>query len=67
MNTAVANMIRKDEAHQLHTAMLTGKSSGMVLLDDSLRTLLDRGLVDVAEVFPRATVPKDFEKYGGRR
>ncbi|GEM_PF-919542 len=66
INTAVANMIRKDEAHQLHTAMLTGKSSGMVLLDDSLRTLLDRGLVDVAEVIPRATVPKDFEK-GGRR
>jgi twitching motility protein PilT len=60
INSAVANMIRKDEAHQLHTAMLTGKSSGMVLLDDSLRALLDRGLVDVADVIPRATVPKDF-------
>jgi twitching motility protein PilT len=61
INTAVANMIRKDEAHQLHTAMLTGKSSGMVLLDDSLRTLLDRGLVDVADVIPRATVPRSFK------
>jgi twitching motility protein PilT len=64
---AVANMIRKDEAHQLHTAMLTGKSSGMVLLDDSLRGLLDRGLVDVADVIPRATVPRDFEKPMGRK
>lgn len=67
INGAVANMIRKDEAHQLHTAMLTGKSSGMVLLDDSLRGLLERGLVDVADVIPRATVPRDFEKPMGRK
>jgi twitching motility protein PilT len=67
INTAVANMIRKDEAHQLHTAMLTGKSSGMVLLDDSLRALVDKGLVDGADAMARATVPKDFEKYGSRK
>ena len=67
VNTAVANMIRKDEAHQLHTAMLTGKSSGMVLLDDSLRALVERGIVDPLEAMARATVPKDFEKYAGRR
>ncbi|MEO6097736.1 MAG: PilT/PilU family type 4a pilus ATPase [Fibrobacteria bacterium] len=65
INGAVANMIRKDEAHQLYTAMLTGKSSGMVLLDDSLRALLDRGLVEVADVIPRATVPKDFSAFSG--
>jgi twitching motility protein PilT len=67
ITTAVANMIRKDEAHQLHTAMLTGKSSGMVLLDDSLRALIDKGLVDPAEAMARAIVPKDFEKYLGRK
>ncbi len=67
VNTAVANMIRKDEAHQLHTAMLTGKSSGMVLLDDSLRALVEKGIVDPSEAMLRATAPKDFEKYGGRR
>jgi twitching motility protein PilT len=67
VNTAVANLIRKDEAHQLHTAMLTGKSSGMVLLDDSLRNLVERGYVDPAAAMARATVPKDFEKYLGRR
>ena len=67
VNTAVANMIRKDEAHQLGTAMLTGKSSGMVLLDDSLRALVERGLVDPLKAMARATSPKDFEKYTGRR
>jgi twitching motility protein PilT len=66
INTAVANMIRKDEAHQLGTAMITGKSSGMVLLDDSLRTLIDKGLIDPQEAWARAANPKDFEKYLGR-
>jgi Tfp pilus assembly pilus retraction ATPase PilT len=47
--------------------MLTGKTSGMVLLDDSLRFLVERGLVDPAEAMARASSPKDFEKYLGRR
>ena len=64
---AVANMIRKDEIHQLGTAMLTGKSQGMILLDDSLRFLVERGLVDPAEAMARASNSKDFEKYLGRR
>ena len=67
VTTAVANMIRKDEIHQLGTAMLTGKSNGMVVLDDSLRFLVDRGLVDASEAMARAANPKDFEKYLGRR
>jgi twitching motility protein PilT len=67
VTTAVANMIRKDEVHQLGTAMLTGKTAGMILLDDSLRFLVDRGLVDPVDAMARATNPKDFEKYLGRR
>jgi twitching motility protein PilT len=67
VNSAVANMIRKDEAHQLGTAMITGKSSGMVVLDDSLRKLIDTGLIDPEEAWSRATNPKDFEKYLSKR
>ena len=67
ITSAVSNMIRKDEAHQLGTAMITGKSQGMVLLDDSLRTLVDSGLIDPMEAMSRANTPKDFEKYTGRR
>jgi len=66
ITSAVANMIRKDEAHQLGTAMITGKSQGMVLLDDSLRTLVEKGLIDPAEAMARANTPRDFEKYVGR-
>jgi twitching motility protein PilT len=63
VNSAVANMIRKDETHQLGTAMITGKSAGMVLLDDSLRTLVEQGRVDPVEAWKRAVQPKDFERY----
>ncbi len=67
VNSAVSNMIRKDEAHQLGTAMITGKGSGMVVLDDSLRKLLDQGLIDAEEAWAHATNPKDFEKFLGKR
>jgi twitching motility protein PilT len=63
VNSAVGNMIRKDEAHQLGTAMMTGKSSGMVLLDDSLKHLVETGKVEGREAWKRAINPKDFEKY----
>ncbi|HLP41404.1 MAG TPA: PilT/PilU family type 4a pilus ATPase [Fibrobacteria bacterium] len=66
VNTAVANMIRKDEIHQLGTAMLSGKSAGMVVLDDSLKALVEKGLVDPREAMARANSPKDFEKYLAR-
>ena len=69
VTSAVSNMIRKEETHQLGTAMLTGKSQGMVILDDSLRALVEKGLVDPREAASRATTPKDFERYmsrGGR-
>jgi len=45
ITSAVANMIRKDEAYQLGTAMITGKASGMQLLDDSLNALVAQGII----------------------
>jgi twitching motility protein PilT len=69
VTSAVANMIRKEETHQLGTAMLTGKSQGMVILDDSLKALVEKGLVDPREAQARATSPKEFDRYvskGGR-
>lgn len=67
VNSAVANMIRKDEAHQLGTAMITGKGSGMVVLDDSLRKLVESGLIEAEEAWSRATQPRDFERYLNKR
>jgi len=56
VNSAVSNMIRKDEAHQLGTAMITGKASGMQLLDDSLKMLAAQGIISQQEVNARCVV-----------
>ncbi|MBN1603893.1 MAG: PilT/PilU family type 4a pilus ATPase [Chitinispirillaceae bacterium] len=56
VNSAVANMIRKDEAHQLGTAMITGKANGMQILDDSLRALAMQGIISQEEATSRSMV-----------
>jgi twitching motility protein PilT len=54
VNSAVANMIRKDETHQLGTAMITGKGSGMQILDDALRVLAMQGIISQEEAASRS-------------
>ena len=41
----VANMIREGKAFQLGTVMQVGRSQGMVLMDDYLRELYQKGLI----------------------
>jgi twitching motility protein PilT len=55
---AISNLIRKNNAHLLESAMLTGKSQGMVLLDESLLKLAAEGVVQPEEALKRAINPK---------
>lgn len=41
----VANMIRKNQTHQIPNAMETGKESGMITMKDSLDTLYQKWLI----------------------
>ncbi|MBD3420234.1 MAG: PilT/PilU family type 4a pilus ATPase [Chitinivibrionales bacterium] len=61
VTTAISNMIRKNEMHQLANNMIMGRSSGMVILDDALRILVTRGIIKPQEACKRATMPKQFE------
>src|SRR5262249_37397861 len=45
-NIAVANLIREEREYQTGSLMQTGKSQGMMLLDDSLAELLAAGTID---------------------
>ncbi|HEX3595528.1 MAG TPA: PilT/PilU family type 4a pilus ATPase [Polyangiaceae bacterium] len=45
-NTAVTNLIREEREYQVASVMVTGKSQGMVVLDDSLAELVSAGTVD---------------------
>lgn len=71
INSAVANMIRKDEAHQLGTAMITGKASGMHLLDDSLNSLVAQGIISLQDAISHGLTKPQGDKqdtgYGTNR
>jgi twitching motility protein PilT len=42
---AVANLIRENKTFQIHSLLQTGASQGMALLDNSIRELVQKGLV----------------------
>jgi twitching motility protein PilT len=63
VNTAIANMIRSNQIGQVTNAMATNKSAGMVLLDHSLRDLVQKGLIRGEEAFARAISPANFSEF----
>lgn len=60
---AVANLIRERKLHQLPSAMQTGRKLGMVLLDDSLMTLVKAGTIDGADAFFSAENKATFAQW----
>ena len=57
VTSPVANLIRKNKIIQIHTALITGKSSGMVLMDNSLEALANNGIILIKEAYERANNP----------
>ena len=57
VNKAVGNLIREDKTFQIRSAMQTGVSQGMVLLDDALRDLVKKGVVTLEEAMKHAEEP----------
>jgi twitching motility protein PilT len=51
----IRNLIRESKTFQIPTMIETGAKEGMVSLDQSLRDLLQRGLIAPEEAFSRAT------------
>jgi len=46
---AVANLIRENKTFQIHSILQTGSSQGMALLDNSIRELVQKGVVSAEE------------------
>ena len=59
-NSAVLNMIKSNRTRQLNNVILTGKSDGMMLLDNSLKDLLAQGVISAEEAVCRAVNPLLF-------
>jgi len=58
---AVANLIREGTTFKLHSIMQTGKKAGMVLMDDSIRRLLNDGVISKETARSAAANPKLFQ------
>lgn len=57
---AVANMIRERKTFQLNSVLQTGARLGMKVMDDSLKELLDKGLITRESAIYYATMPDRF-------
>ena len=57
---AIRNLIREDKVAQMVSAIQTGSSMGMVTLDQSLQTLVDKGVVSKEVARTKAARPDTF-------
>ncbi len=60
---AVANLIREGKTHQIDNIIMTGAAQGMKLMDNSLISLYQRGIINVEEALTRA-INQDFVRKG---
>ena len=61
MNSAIANLIRKNETNKIQSTIQTSKRFGMVTLDDHLIDLLQDGAIDARTALAFAQDPRDVE------
>jgi len=61
-NPAVSNLIREGKTFQLASAMQTGRKQGMVMLNDSLVSLVEQKLVEPTEAYIKAVDKVGFVK-----
>ncbi|MFH1984994.1 MAG: type IV pilus twitching motility protein PilT [Pseudomonadota bacterium] len=57
---AVRNLIREAKTHQISSSIQTGKKYGMVLLDDSIMDLLNKGYISPDEAYMKANEKARF-------
>ena len=57
VNAGIANLIRENKMTQINNAITTGKAAGMVLMDNSLEALANKGIISHQEACERATNP----------
>lgn len=61
-NGAVRNLIREAKTHQLDSVIQTGSVDGMVLMENSLVGMVERGLVSMEKAREFAFRPEEFDR-----
>jgi twitching motility protein PilT len=57
---AIRNLIREAKVAQMFSAIQTGQKDGMQTLDQNLKELVKKGLVDKEEARSKASDPNNF-------
>ena len=58
---AISNLIREGKTFQIPSAMQTGKQHGMVMLNDALMELVQKGVVEPMDAYIKAVEKPGFE------
>ena len=58
---AISNLIREGKTFQIPSAMQTGKQHGMVMLNDALFDLVQKGIVDPKDAYLKSVEKTGFE------
>lgn len=58
---AISNLIREGKTFQIPSAMQTGKQHGMVMLNDALMALVQKGIVEPRDAYIKAVEKTGFE------
>ena len=58
---AISNLIREGKTFQIPSAMQTGKANGMVVLNDALLALVQKGVVEPRDAYIKAVDKNAFE------
>lgn len=61
-NTAIANLIRENDIHQIPTSIQMGRREGMQLLEDDIVHLIQRGIITEEEGLKYANSPKAIKE-----
>lgn len=58
---AISNLIREGKTFQIPSAMQTGKNKGMIMLNDALMELVNKGLVEPRDAYIKAVDKTGFD------
>lgn len=60
---SVAALIRDNKVHQIHNAILSGRSYGMQTRDQELARFVNRGIITPQEAFQRCSSPEELNRF----
>ena len=60
---AVRNLVRENKTYQINSMIQTGKKYGMLLLDDAIMSLLEKGWISPEEAYNKANEKSRFRPF----